>query len=128
MMKTAILAFVIFFVIVGQGVCFEDGNELLKACWETERANNKGTDINYTDALRCLEFIQGIIQMNSYYIVSKKVQKPAFCIPPQDIPIGQATSIVVKYLKNHPEKLHFVAVGLVVLALEEAFPCKGKNK
>ena len=35
----------------------------------------------------------------------------------------QLEGIVIKWLKAHPEKLHFAASGLVAAAFEEAFPC-----
>ena len=45
-----------------------------------------------------------------------------------DTPVGVESSqlqrIVVKWLNDHPELLHFNASGLVARALQEAFPCK----
>jgi len=40
---------------------------------------------------------------------------------------GQVRLIVTEYLKKHPERLHKGASGLVMNALEEAFPCTGGN-
>jgi len=39
---------------------------------------------------------------------------------------NQATLVVIKYLKNNPEKLHMEAVEIVLLALLDAFPCAGE--
>lgn len=47
------------------------------------------------------------------------------CIPQGVSPI-QARLVVVKYMKTVPEKLHFVADGVVVEALAKTFPCGEK--
>lgn len=44
------------------------------------------------------------------------------CVPPE-VQLGQEVKVVVKYLNDHPEKLHTNAVPLVQGALEIAFPC-----
>ena len=46
-----------------------------------------------------------------------------FCYPEGNT-LGQAVRIVMKYLKEHPETLHYFAAELVALALIEAWPCE----
>jgi hypothetical protein len=46
-----------------------------------------------------------------------------YCFPP-GITTMQIRGVVVKYLDNHPEKLHLLAPGLVIKAMQTAFPCK----
>ena len=46
------------------------------------------------------------------------------CYPPGVTPL-QNRLVVVKYMKTIPEKLHFVADGVVAEALATAFRCKG---
>lgn len=46
------------------------------------------------------------------------------CLPQKGISIDQAIRIVVKYLKNHPEDLHYPARTCVYLAISKAFPCE----
>ncbi len=42
---------------------------------------------------------------------------------PKGAKAGQIEKVVVKYLNEHPEKLHLSASSLVAAALSEAFPC-----
>ncbi|MBI5463130.1 MAG: hypothetical protein HY941_13170 [Gammaproteobacteria bacterium] len=37
---------------------------------------------------------------------------------------NQLRLVVIKYLRDHPEQLHYVASSEVMVALSEAFPCK----
>ena len=37
---------------------------------------------------------------------------------------SQLKKVVLNWLNQHPEKLHFGAAGLVEIALSENFPCK----
>lgn len=45
------------------------------------------------------------------------------CIP-QGVSPAQTRLITIKYMKTVPEKLHFVADGIVVEALARTFPCQ----
>ena len=45
------------------------------------------------------------------------------CFPEKGIDNGQATRVVVKYLKNNPALLHEDEVLLIILAFLEAYPC-----
>jgi len=47
----------------------------------------------------------------------------ATCIP-SAVTNGQALSVVVRYLRNHPERLHEQFESLVLAAFVEAWPCK----
>jgi hypothetical protein len=46
-----------------------------------------------------------------------------YCFPP-GVTRMQIRGVAVKYLNNHPEKLHLLAPGLVIKAMQAAFPCK----
>ena len=47
------------------------------------------------------------------------------CIP-NKVTRGQTSQIVIKYLREHPERLHEQAVWLAAKALDTAFPCAKK--
>ena len=46
-----------------------------------------------------------------------------YCFPP-GVSRMQIRGVAVNYLNNHPEKLHLLAPGLVIKAMQAAFPCK----
>jgi len=47
-----------------------------------------------------------------------------YCLPKGGIELGQALRVTVKWLKDHPEKLHLPGDILIGLALRDAFACK----
>jgi hypothetical protein len=49
------------------------------------------------------------------------------CIP-DEAPIAQLTRVIVKWLREHPERLHDLKSFLVMDALKNAFPCPGTPK
>lgn len=57
-------------------------------------------------------YVTGIVDFNK-----------GFCVP-EEVTSIQLSKVVLKYLTEHPDQLHFSAASLVVPALEEAYPCK----
>jgi hypothetical protein len=62
----------------------------------------------------CIGYVVGVMSVMEYINV--------LCLPVKATD-SQATLVVRKYLSDHPEKLHLNAEGLVIDALQEAFPC-----
>lgn len=124
----------------------KDGNGLLEFCGEV--VNMLDSPPPQIDAVREMKFgwcvgylqatqdrilnwrITGSIQVMAY----KQDGKPApshmwadedfvsTCIP-DEASVGQLARVVVKWLRDHPEKLHELKSFLVMEALKEAFPC-----
>jgi hypothetical protein len=109
-MKTFLASFAGFLMlIVLSNVCAEGtyftGNELKR------RLDNKEEGIRYATALG---YILGVHDVSSGVSI---------CSPSQAI-AGQLVDIVLKYLAEHPQKLHEKASDLVLNALSLAFPCR----
>jgi hypothetical protein len=94
------------------------GNDLLRRCeWQGENAAIKimndtfclGIIAGYTDALRT--------SFRNSEIV---------CMPNQ-AEWEQRKKVVLKYMNEHPEKLHEYYEVLIMEAMEEAFPCDGTD-
>jgi hypothetical protein len=108
--------------------CYADGNAIMEDCnaavsFADSGALHDSDDINFGRAGYCLGLVQGITQLNKYYELMLK-GKSLFCTPSGGIKNGQAARIVVKYLRDHPEKLHEHESFLVIEAFREAYPCK----
>ena len=90
---------------------FLDGLQLLNLC--------EGTALSLSV---CNGYIMGAD--DAYRIAAGLPQSnlAKWCSPPHGS-ITQLRLVVVKYLKNHPEKLDLVASFEVAVALREAFPC-----
>jgi Rap1a immunity proteins len=70
----------------------------------------------------CRHYLLGMGNLNSLH--EQMDRQPLFFCTPQGVTMGQTEYIIIKYFKEHPERLHYKAVLLAALALGEAFPCK----
>lgn len=87
------------------------GSDLLEIC-ENGQMNGQNRD-EYSGGL-CLGFIIGVLDINfdtRLYCLEKSTNK-------------QISMIVVKWMKTHPEELHFSAKWIVSKALFNIFPCR----
>jgi len=107
-----VLALVVTLSISMGSSAMYTGSDLLNWCDE---------DNEYIFAL-CSAYIQGAEEGHRLTSMLNK-QDSFYCIP-EKATHGQTAKVVSKYLKNHPEKLHETAIGLVYLALNGAFPCE----
>jgi len=76
--------------------------------------------------LPCLLYIKGVVygfDMGTHIGSDndRNAVKKTMCIP-KDTNVGQWTTIVKKYLEDHPEKLHEEVASLVISSLATAFP------
>jgi hypothetical protein len=115
----------LIFLLVGASAKAEelsgDGNELLRDCEESLHGKL------VADAIRagtCLGYLSGIVDMHVVYAQSGIPNLPISCIPPGGVSLRQVQRVVVKYLQEHPEELHYKRFTLVNIALLHAFPCK----
>jgi len=125
-------ALVIGLILLSSHTAFCDGNELLSQCnmaiaiLDDAKGSSDLTDTAHMGF--CLGVMSGVMGLNRYYqnlydqIEYKGIL--LFCIPESGIHNGQAARIAVKYMNEHPERLHEHAMRLVFAAFLEAFPCK----
>ncbi len=120
-MKKSYIILIVIILLAGFATNVEsnDGSDLLTYCNKAIDAF-EGKPMDDFSSGQCLGMLYAIGYTN--YVSSIKYKnKPLFCTPP--VQMMKSARIVVKYLKDHPEKLHEEAVGLAVEALSEAFPC-----
>ena len=96
------------------------GQELLEEC----KLQNATLQSEY-----CLGYIEGALQAVATWETSDEVQKRThnehMCyLLPDEVTNGQVRLILVKYLADHPKRLHLPAIILFIEALQETFPCK----
>ena len=108
----------------------QDGNQFLKECTQVIRSVDGESldDLQSMDAMYCLGYISGFL--NSHLLVTSIAKiRTLFCTPKAGIPLrglqgGQGARIIVKWLNDHPEKLHLEKDILTLAALINAFPCQ----
>jgi hypothetical protein len=142
-----VLAFAFFLVsphrtLASDYSAFGDGNDLLKDCKayadlnlldmrdmsdkDIRRAAGRGDPIS---GLQCLAYVMGVIDDRFSFRIDEIASTGTFdsakyfCFPHGVTP-DQAARVVVKWLGDHPARLHEDAVKLVVDALKENFPCR----
>ena len=79
------------------------------------------------DLARTKGYIQGILEL---YVVFgyRNPDLNIYCVQDKGISTLEATDIIVKWLKKHPNRLKEPAVLLVLHALKDAYPCAKKPK
>jgi len=106
-----------------------DGGSLLTKCSLAVRVFD-GEKLSTTDALEgsfCVGYILGnhdtdyMVQMLEEH---EKITLMKHACSPSNASTAQAVRIVVKYLRDNPERLHMPASVLVTDAIRSAFPCK----
>jgi hypothetical protein len=98
---------------VNAGVNSNFDNELLRDCTHP----SPGTFI----AGVCLGYLKGAAEMSR--LKEKLPKLPPVCIP-DALTVGQLRNIVVHYLEEHPEELHYASIVVLKNALDDAFPCE----
>jgi hypothetical protein len=90
---------------------FQSGNNLWQLC------NNKTTDFG------CIMYIEGVADV-LIPIWGKGGDFAGWrgCLT-KDVIGSQAHDVVIKFMREHPERRHFTASSVVAQALAEAFPC-----
>jgi Rap1a immunity proteins len=86
---------------------FTSGSELLLECEQSV-------------PLSCLKYLAGLGHMHS--VTAYYGRQPLYCMP-DEVTVYQAQLIVVRYLRAHPEWLHYGSAHLATYAFAEAFPC-----
>jgi len=130
--KGTIAALVIGLILLSSHTAFCDGNELLSQCNTAiamlNDAKGSSDPTNTAHMGFCFGLMNGVMDLNRFYqnlydqIEYKGIL--LFCIPESGIDNSQAARIVIKYLNEHPERLHEHTMRLVFTAFVEAFPCK----
>src|SRR5206468_9437999 len=116
---------------------FYTAREFVQMCELYDRYQSAGTD-DSVEALRlgiCLGYFRGVhVTYQLYELLSDRSQATTtrtatrrasalVCIP-ERATIKETVRVFLKYMKDHPEKLHEGADLMILEALAGAFPCK----
>ena len=123
-MRSVVYAILALLALAPRGVHADEpgGEKLLKSCGAAVRKMDGSGAESLVEATYCLGLMDGTITTSFYYM--QLLDGPLiYCLPASGISSGQAARIVVKYLKENPEKLHESMTQLTILALSNAYPC-----
>ncbi|MFZ0563081.1 MAG: Rap1a/Tai family immunity protein [Terriglobales bacterium] len=104
------------------------GNAFLRLCSAIDK--EKLTDEEIAHVTSCVGYVAGFVDGVSVYPIyaeAKAKQKvPKLICRPDGVEHGQLISVVLKYIRNHPEDAHLPTQLLIMGAIGEAFPCSNK--
>jgi hypothetical protein len=92
------------------------GNQFLTRC-QSELFFSQGMCIGYLTGIS-----DGLALVNTFTKGTKNIWAP-ICMP-EKVPVSQLRSVILKYLKDHPERRHEGITILVTDAMRKAWPCK----
>ena len=88
------------------------GNELKKSC---EVIGRESKPRYWGSTGFCFGYVGGVMHM---------MESVRSGCPPRGVTFRQASDVVMKWMNDHPEKLHLGGRVVVTHALGEAWPCK----
>ncbi|HHP7234539.1 MAG TPA: Rap1a/Tai family immunity protein [Desulfobacterales bacterium] len=95
------------------------GRTLLKMLSD---ASDSGLQANL-DRARAMGYLQGM--QESYLIISMlDPGAKIYCLPEQGLPSAHLRHVVVRWLRDHPDRLEEPAAVLVFHALADEYPCR----
>jgi hypothetical protein len=100
---------------------FTTGNELFEWGLEAQAAGSGSTTADYVKAQRFISYMSGVV--DGIGLLSTTGMSTIRVCLPKSATIGQLSSIVMNYLRTHPETRRQAAATLVLAALLEAFAC-----
>jgi hypothetical protein len=107
---------VLFFLTISIPAQAFSGDNLSRYCVSEGRENPFNRD-----STLCIGLLHGYVSGFKFAYETTNTKK-LFC-EPEDMSAQQMMKIMNKYLRKHPEKLHFKYGPLFLEALIEAFPC-----
>ncbi|WP_156474829.1 Rap1a/Tai family immunity protein [Zhongshania aliphaticivorans] len=126
----------VFALLLSLCSCFVNaeptGSDLLAECTMALNVidNEDVPDFGITSATNsgiCFGRLSAFRDMNWMYSVSLTPEQLLYCVP-YTAQVPQLIRVVVKYLKDNPDKLHIYSNQLVFQALYKAFPCDADNQ
>ncbi len=107
------------------------GNGFLKLCSSIDRiGTGEISDSDFADLGVCTGYILGFgaglrLANALTEVQGAAIKKVLYCVP-DEVTVGQQIRVVLKYIRERPEKAHFPTSALAAVALKQAFPCPAK--
>jgi len=107
----------------------DSGNEFVRVCSFMENSDPASTDYPHLmEGALCTAYLMGLadgIVIESSYAEARfglKISAPYCVRDTYGMEQGQRVRILLKYIRNHPEKAHLPTAGLYINAMGDAFP------
>jgi len=112
----------------------ESGNNFLAMCSAIDKAQDRWDEVDFLHLGVCQGYMEGLQEgIGLAFSFVKKgegsLEDLGVCFPSGGtVTTEQMTRVVLKYIKDNPEKAHQRTATLVVLAGKNAFPCAAQKR
>lgn len=105
----------------------ESGNNFVEICSAIDKDPARANEADFSKIGTCLGFMSGLrdgIEMSITIVKHDEgsLQDLGVCLP-DGVETGQIVHVVMKYIKENPERAHIRSAMLYVEANAKAFPC-----
>jgi hypothetical protein len=106
------------------------GNSFLRDC-SVVNMEKHTTPAEDTESVACLLYVGGVMQgaelgSGVTRFEAKPMALPKLFCRPENVEMLQLVRIVLKYIRENPEKANKETAALIIMALREAYPCPSK--
>jgi hypothetical protein len=106
----------------------ESGNAFVRTCSSVDAPSGEKSDLVLAQVAVCAAYVDGLangIQLELDLLESDgkgKFPEP-HCAGDGRVEVGQMIRILLKYIRDNPEKAHWPTAALFALAMKQSFPC-----
>jgi hypothetical protein len=108
---------------------WDSGNAFVRFCSSMDKPSKEGTGAENLQNAVCASYVSGLddgvqLELSVFRVESKAKITGKYCYSGgiEGIEQGQIVRILLKYIRNNPEKAHDPVPVLFLLAMQEAFP------
>ncbi|MBA6292337.1 hypothetical protein H4J58_04070 [Colwellia sp. MB3u-70] len=103
----------------------DTASDLLSDCQAVLDYTDLGQKPKMTPFTACVSYIQGVIDVSTLYSADefKTPGTLRYCVPNESTNL-QIIRVFMKYAKDNPHRLHAPRGAILVLSLQNSFPCK----
>ena len=106
-----------------QEYVWDSGNAFLNICGvDADKTFEEQTSAELHSTSSCLPYVRGLT--DGIAVATIEGIQP-FC-PPDSVTNGQGEKILVKFIRDNPDRAHFATSVLYLYAMKKAFPCPKK--
>jgi hypothetical protein len=103
---------------------WHSGNDFLSICAvDADKSPTEQTLAELRATSACIPYLRGL--HDGIVVATAEVHAP-YCAP-AEVTNNQMEQILVKYLRDHPERAHYLTPVLFLDAMGTAFPCLKKS-
>jgi hypothetical protein len=103
-------------------------DDLMDDCRYADADVQKLDSGQMTAVVGCINYITGVLDGYAVGVATGSSGRTMVCNVPDTVTARQLALIVLKYGRDNPAELHWLASALTMTALNKSFPCKSESQ